>query len=64
MGHVAHGVQVSAAVVLRLIPVLKVANSQVSHSRSLLAVATVLVNKPAAHLALTGTQAAPLSTAE
>jgi hypothetical protein len=61
---VVHTAHVSVAVVLALTAALNEPDAHVSHSRSLLAVAAVLVKVPAAHTALTVVHAAPLSSLE
>ena len=58
-----HAAQLSVASV-ELVPALKEPGAHVSHVRSLLALAAVLVKVPAPHAALTGAHASPLSTAE
>jgi hypothetical protein len=64
MPQVRHNVQMSVDVVLALASALKKPDAHVSHTRSLLTVAAVLVKEPAAHTALTVAHASPLSSPE
>jgi hypothetical protein len=58
--HVAHKAQASVEILLALVPALNVSEAHASHSRSLLAVAAVLVNVPAAQAALVGSHTSSL----
>ena len=62
--HLAHTAQLSVAMVLALTLALKVPKAHAVHTTSLLALAAVVVNVPAAHGALTATHASPLSSVE